>query len=296
MSSPRYLIPKHPTLSGPHTKEGLYVLVERGSIGRGEIVVDRLSGRSHSVSELLSGMKRPRAADTEAPGKRPSYQEFNGDTPWEMAGSRRAPKQEIADKAFVDADPFEEAEVAEYEEAEADEVEGEYEEEEEEETDEDDEHDDFLEEDPSAEHSEVIMYRGHPSWFSFAKGAFLALLLLLAAVGSIQFGGLKWLALGSACSSFTFCCLIIARQHRDYLVTNERVEVEWGLIGRSSKEVRIQDIRSIDVIEGGFMGFIGIGTVNFSSSGTDGVEVQFKNVRRPHRVKELVRQMQKRAE
>jgi hypothetical protein len=39
---------------------------------------------------------------------------------------------------------------------------------------------------------------------------------------------------------------------------------------------------------------LGIGTVEFSSSGTDGVEVRFKNVRKPHRVKEIVRQLQQR--
>ena len=245
-----------------------------------EIVVDRLSGRSHRVGELLGGMKPPRAADPDATAKRPSYQEFSGDTPWEIAGSRRGPKhdKELEDEAFADEEDLGEAD------------------DDEEEEDEDlEEDDDLLEEDPDAEQTETIMYRGHPSWFSFAKGMLLALLLLLAAVGSIQFGGLKWLALGTAFSSLTFCCVIIARQHRDYLVTDERVEVEWGLIGRSSKEVRVQDIRSIDVIEGGVLGFLGIGTVDFSSAGTDGVEVQFKNVRRPHRIKELVRQMQKRA-
>ncbi len=283
MSAPRYHIPQHPTLSGPHTKEGLYVLVERGSLGRGEIIVDRISGRSHRVGELLSGMKPPRANDLEAPGKRPSYQEFSGDTPWELAGTRRRSKSEAeeeADELDVDGYVDDEALLEE-------DLEDEDEEIDDEETE--DEEEDFEEED-----GEVEMFRGHPSWFSFTKGILLALLLLLAAVGSIQFSGFFWLAIGIACSSFTFCCVIIARQHRDYLVTNERVEVEWGLIGRSSKEVRIQDIRSIDVVEGGVLGFLGIGTVDFSSSGTDGVEVQFKHVRRPHRVKELVRQLQKR--
>jgi Bacterial PH domain len=280
MAAPRYLIPQHPSLSGPHTKDDLYVLVERGSLGRGEIVMDRISGRSHRVGDLLSGMRPPRAAEPDAPSKRPSYQEFNGDTPWEMAGSsRKLDEEESLDDEDAEYDEFSEIEEGElgYDEEEGDDYELE---------EEDGEEDD--------EPAEIIVFRGHPSWFSFFKALLLALLLLFAAVGSIQFGGLKWLLLGVSLSSLTFCCVIIARQHRYYIVTNERVECVWGLIGRSSKEVRIRDIRSIDVIENGLLGFLGIGSVDFSSASTDGIEVQFRNIRRPHRVKELVRQWQKR--
>jgi uncharacterized membrane protein YdbT with pleckstrin-like domain len=67
----------------------------------------------------------------------------------------------------------------------------------------------------------------------------------------------------------------------------------WGIFGRSSKEVRICDIRSIDVHEKGLTGIIGLGSVDFSSSANSGVEVQFKNIRRAHEVKELVRSLQK---
>jgi Bacterial PH domain len=286
MAAARYLIPQHPTLRGPHTKDDLYMLVERGSIARGEIITDRISGRSHRVGDLLSGMKPPRAADNDAPAQRPSYQEFSGDTPWEMPGTRRKPEAPDEDESDL-SDESDEADLTDEEE---DYIEGE-----------DDEGADYDEEEEEAEEEvfeevdgERVIYRGHPSWLAFSKGLLLALLLLAAAVGSIQFGGFFWLAIGVACSSLTFCCVIIARQHRDYLITEERVEVVWGLIGRSSKEVRIQDIRSIDVIEGGLLGFLGIGTVDFASAGTDGLEVQFRCVRRPHRVKEQVRQLQKR--
>jgi Bacterial PH domain len=279
MAAKRYLIPQHPSLSGPHDKEDLYVLVERGSLGRGEIVMDRISGRSHRVGDLLSGMRPPRAAEPDAPSRRPSYQEFSGDMPWEMAGTTR--------KLAEEEEETEEEDEAEYDE---------FSEIEEDELNDDEEGDEYEveEEEVDDEPAEIIVYRGHPSWLSFFKALLLALLLLFAAVASIQFGGLKWLLLGISLSSLTFCCVIIARQHRYYTVTNERVELVWGLIGRSSKEVRIRDIRSIDVIEKGLLGFLGIGSVDFSSASTDGIEVQFRNVRKPHRVKELVRQWQKR--
>ena len=67
----------------------------------------------------------------------------------------------------------------------------------------------------------------------------------------------------------------------------------WGVIGRNSKEVRICDIRSIDVYEPGLKGLLGLGTLDFSSAANSGIEVQFKDVRHAHHVKQQVRRLQK---
>jgi membrane protein YdbS with pleckstrin-like domain len=262
MASARYLLPQHPTLSGPHTKEELYVLVERGSLARGEIVMDRVTKRSHKVGELIGGMPPPRLHEPGGRLDRPAYQEFAGDTPWEAPRSK-------------EADPAPEAES---------------------EDGEDEDEEPAIDEEPLDEEleGEEIHFRGHPSWFSVLPALLLVLVLLAASVMSIPFGG-KYFLLGLALASLTFCCAVMTRQLNEYYVTTERVEMDWGLIGRSSKEIRIVDIRAIDVRQGGFIGFFGVGTVDFSSSGSAAVEVQFKNVRRPHRIKELVRQLQRRA-
>ena len=267
MASARYQLPQHPTLSGPHTKEELYVLVERGSLGRGEIVTDRITGRAHKVGELIGGMRPPKAQETSVRIDRPSYQEFSGDTPWEDPKSLSAadditlPVTSTADDEDEDADDDSE----------------------------------YLIDSATGISDATICYRGHPSWLSFVKPMLLCLVFVGAAIACLPLGG-KYFIIGVALASFVLCCVIIARQHRDYFVSGERVEVEWGIIGRSSKEVRIVDIRSMDVHEKGLLGLLGVGTLDFSSSGTDGIEVQFRNVRRPHRIKELVRQLQKRAE
>lgn len=254
MPTARYQLPQHPTLSGPHTKQELYVLVERGSLGRGEIVLDRLSGRSHKVGELIGGMRPPRQEETSMRIERPSYQEISGDTPWEGVAEPEDVEEEGTEDEFSD----------EIEEEEIDDLADTY-----------------------------IHYHGHPSWLAFTKPLLLSLLLLGCAIAAIQFGG-KYFIIGLALSSLTFCCTIIARQHRDYYVSGERVEAEWGIIGRSSKEVRIVDIRSMDVHEKGLLGFLGIGSLDVSSAGSEGVEVQFRHVRKPHRIKELIRQLQAR--
>lgn len=266
MASARYQLPQHPTLSGLHTKEELYVLVERGSLGRGEIVTDRITGRAHKVGELIGGMRPPKPQETSVRVDRPSYQEFSGDAPWE--------------------EPARDAEEDDEEDTEGDE--------DEDDGTEDGDEDEYLIDSPTGISDTTLCYHGHPSWLSFVRPMLLSLVLVGGAIACLPLGA-KYFIIGIALASLVFCCLIIARQHRDYFVSGERVEVEWGIIGRSSKEVRIVDIRSMDVHEKGLLGLLGVGTLDFSSSGTDGVEVQFRNVRRPHRIKELVRQLQRRA-
>lgn len=139
---------------------------------------------------------------------------------------------------------------------------------------------------------ERILFHGHPSWLSYSKALFLCLLLAAAGALAVPFG-LRYAVLGFLCASATFTCVGIARFSRDYLITEERVEVLWGLIGRSSKEVRVRDIRAIDVRESWISGLLGLGSVDFSSAGNAGVEVAFDFVRRAHQVKELVRQLQR---
>ena len=259
--SPRYYIPQHPSLAGPHTKDELFVLVERGSIGRGEIILDRVTGNSHKVGELISGMKVPVLMAEGNPTDRPAYQELSGDTPWELPGTVQIePEEGPAPEETSRLEEGEDPEGAEYE----------------------------IEMEDGDE-----AFHGHPSWLSFTKWILLA--LLMVGLGVLAYP-LDWrfLAAGCVAGSITLCGVILSRQHRDYIITTERIEQEWGIIGRSSREVRIRDIRSIDVEAKGLMGLLGIGTVNISSAGSEDVEVQFKDIRRAHQVKKLVRQLQER--
>jgi hypothetical protein len=261
MAAARYYIPQHPTLGGPHSKDELYLLVERGSIARGEIVTDRVTSRSHKVGELIDGMKPPRVQEATSTIERPAYQEFTGDTPWEMKGG--GPPDAPQDEEDGELLPDEGA---------------------------DREGDTYEQASPSAE-----VFHGHPSWFAYTR--WLVVAFLFAALGAAGLT-LDWrlMAAGGLAASLTLCGVIIARQQRDYVITAERIEHEWGIWGRSSKEVRIRDVRSIDVDASGVLGVLGIGTLNVSSAGSEDIEVQFKHIRGAHKVKELIRQLQQRVE
>lgn len=268
MANARYLLPQHPSLSGPYTKEELYVLVDRGSLARGEIALDRVTKRSHKIGELIEGMPRPRTPEQGTRMDRPLYQEFAGDMPWEIG---HAPKG----AAEGEEDEGEDAEDEDAEDLDDEDLEG-------------------LSLEDDAEGTEHIHYRAHPSWFGFVWGILVGLGFLGAAIALLPKGGTYLLA-GVGLASLTFCSVVITRQLQEYYVTDERVEVDWGFIARSSKEIRIVDIRAIDVRQTGLLGFLGVGTLDFSSTASTSVEVSFKNVRRPHRIKELVRQLQRRA-
>lgn len=252
----RYRLQNHPSFEGLLSKEDLYLLVERGSVARGDFCLDARSGRSHKVGELIAGMHPPRPGSASARIDRPVYREIRADGP---------PFDEAMDEESTESDAEPDAQA-------------------------DEEYNGL----PRTAGGEVIHHRGHPSWLAYAKPLFLALLLIVAAALSFPFGEI-YLAVGAGLAVFTLLCVAAVRFSCDYIVTEERVEMVWGIFGRSSKEVRVRDIRAIDVHESGLSGLLGIGTVDFSSAGTAGVEVQFKDVRRAHEVKQLVRDLQKQA-
>ena len=259
--SARYTLQNHPAFGEPLSKEDLYTLVARGSLARGEMCVDEATGLTHTVGELVSGM---RPSNVQSRLNRPAYREISPDT-------------EIPDEVEEDVEEDEEDEEAEPEdEAEADD-----------EDDQDDE--DGLRYTPSGE---VLLHHAHPSWLGYTKALFLAVLLLVAA-GLLFAIQLEYAIIALLCATSTVITIGISRYSHDYIVTRERVELIWGIIGRSSKEARICDIRSIDVYESGLKGLLGLGTIDFSTAANAGIEVQFKDMRRAHEVKDLVRKLQR---
>jgi len=68
--------------------------------------------------------------------------------------------------------------------------------------------------------------------------------------------------------------------------------VEYGIISKQSTELRIQDIRSINLTTSGLSGLIGIGRLEFSSAASDDAEVIFWNTPHAEKIRDLVRSLQ----
>lgn len=135
-----------------------------------------------------------------------------------------------------------------------------------------------------------IVYSGHPSVLTcpFALGAL---------VGGV-FGGFWLYRLDANLTLAAFALALVGlvrlsyvRFTHDYRIRRRRVEIVTGLLARSSREVRIEDIRSINVACRGVSGLFGIGTVDFLTSG-DAPEISFRKVWAARRVKGLVRRLQ----
>lgn len=257
----RYLLLNHPAFPGLLSKEDLYALVDRGSLARGDLCTDVQTGRDHTVGEVISGMRPPRAS-TPARVERPAYREFRADDPYQVEPDVQPEPDEDGDgdESEVEAGGEEMDEVA----------------------------PGFL----VTESGERIYCFAHPSWLSYWK-ALLLMLLFLAAAGLLVKLDEGYALVSVLAGVATLICIAIARASQDYIVTDERVEHVWGILGRSSKEVRVCDIRSIDVHESGLKGLLGLGTLDVSSAGTAGIEVRFKDMRRAHGVKQLIRQLQR---
>jgi membrane protein YdbS with pleckstrin-like domain len=136
-----------------------------------------------------------------------------------------------------------------------------------------------------------IVYRGHPTYLAFINRLIFAALCL----GGAYFGAgtsVSFVVGGAVGAFLCFGSIFVERKLTTYIVTKRRVELIEGFVAKSSREIRIADIRAINVDRPGFRGLYGVGTVQFSSAGSDDVEVAFRDVWRAQKVKSLIRSLQ----
>ncbi len=100
------------------------------------------------------------------------------------------------------------------------------------------------------------------------------------------------LAAGLLGAGFLLLGAALRRHRRTYMVTTRRAEIQTGLIARSSREIRLRDIRAMQVEKSGILGILGIGTVVFSSEAGPQEDVRFESIARASRVRDLVRRLQ----
>jgi GYF domain 2 len=140
---------------------------------------------------------------------------------------------------------------------------------------------------------DAILYSGHPSIITH-PWALLALLGGIAGAIVWRNEPSSWTSLGCFFAALlALAWLGCKRFQQDYIITPKRIEEVRGLIVRSSTEARIADIRSINVSCRGLWGLLGIGTVDFFTSG-DTPEVSFRQVWGAQKVKSFVRRLQDR--
>jgi len=147
--------------------------------------------------------------------------------------------------------------------------------------------------------NEEILWSGSVSQWHYARQWFVVLLLLAAFIASF-FVHLSvdpntlWMVRGvlAAIVLVLVGWIQLDRSRRRYSVTNRRVSVEFGLISKQSTELRIADIRSINLTTTGLSGLAGIGRLEFSSAASDDADVIFWNTPNAGKIRDLVRSLQ----
>lgn len=146
---------------------------------------------------------------------------------------------------------------------------------------------------------ERILWSGHQSHWYFLGQWFVGLLIVAALAAGIYFYryslnqwmpwvyGVPILAL-----LIVMAVVAFARRQRTYRVTNHRVISIQGRVVTDTRELRIQDIRSMNVSKGGITGLLGAGKVEFSSAATDDADIIFYQIGGADKVRDLVRSLQ----
>ncbi len=150
-------------------------------------------------------------------------------------------------------------------------------------------------------HNEEILWSGSVSQWHYAGSWFLVLLLLAGLAATFHWplpAGVPPLIVRGALAGLVLLILLwikIDRSRRKYVVTNRRVSVEFGIVSKTSNEMRVQDIRTINLETKGLSGLLGIGRIEFSSSATDDADVIFWNTPRAEAIRNMVRGLQSNA-
>jgi len=124
---------------------------------------------------------------------------------------------------------------------------------------------------------ERILWQHRPAWREF--------------ICSLVFGVLLLPVFGLGVIVLLY--VIVARFRYVYLVTEERVACEVGILSRDISEIDILDLRDISLHQSLLQRILRTGDVGFSSAGQAGVEVMFRGVSHPELVKKIVRRQKK---
>ena len=123
---------------------------------------------------------------------------------------------------------------------------------------------------------ETTLWEGRPSMLTF-----LGLWILVAVT--------IWFGLG-----LIFLGMIFWQYHSwKYTVTSQRVMIETGILVKSSNQLRIRDIRSINVTKSGLEGLLfGLGSLELSTAATADAEVVFRGIVNADKVRDLISDIQ----
>ncbi len=143
-------------------------------------------------------------------------------------------------------------------------------------------------------------YRSRPAWRTQWLSLGLEFILLIGllwifwtVVANDPEPWQRWLYLFALLCATALVFPILYRHYAwRYSVDDENIESRYGIIARQVHSIRIQDLRNVNVKQSILQRLIGIGDVEFSSAGGEGIEVVFNAITSPMQLKERVQDLQ----
>lgn len=95
-------------------------------------------------------------------------------------------------------------------------------------------------------------------------------------------------SIGLALLGYQLVTILWSYYSERLLVTAQGIDYHSGIWARQTTSLRFQDIRSISMQQSVFQRVLGIGSLEFSSAGSDGVDVRFDNLANPVMIKQTI--------
>lgn len=146
---------------------------------------------------------------------------------------------------------------------------------------------------------ERLIFHGHPSWRSmlgFHAGGFI----LAVAAGALA-GIISALAAGHVLAGWVVLAvlagfvLVLARglyrrRATTYTITDRRLTIETGLLGRQVHETRLEQIQNVSSTQSLLDRLLGVGDVSFDTAGSAGFDFSLRGVADPRQIARAVDQ------
>jgi uncharacterized membrane protein YdbT with pleckstrin-like domain len=133
---------------------------------------------------------------------------------------------------------------------------------------------------------ETVVYEGGPVWrsiLSFYVAGILAALVIAVVVGLFTGSGtavVVWIA--------GVVVVVLAglakRIGTRYVITNQRLHIKRGLLGRRVQQTRIDRVQNVNTSQSLLDRVLRVGSVDFDTAGTDDSDFVFVGVSRPDEV------------
>ena len=133
------------------------------------------------------------------------------------------------------------------------------------------------------EEERIFLYQSRPSWLNYIY-LYIAGIILF-----IFFANMRSADIGTLVLIVLIILSIILRYRYLYTITDHRIIMRVGLIARNTNEIVTRHIRAINVRQSIVERLLDIGTIEFSTAAGEGIEVRFKGIREPYKVKNVVK-------